>query len=175
MKFLPFLVFLLPLILVLPAYGQPLSDRTGMKTTFEVMVDGKKYPLEIVGNFDVQSVDLQGNNIEITIYSSLSNNLGEMQIPLNITREPMQFYLDEQEFFPKILKNDRIHFVTLEFKGNGTHTLVVSGAPESAMAPEEKIVNGQISYLVIPIVIVAVAAVAASTTLAYKKRKQKSL
>ncbi|MEM3089436.1 MAG: hypothetical protein QXY22_02595 [Candidatus Nitrosotenuis sp.] len=161
----------MPLIL-LPIYGQPLSDRTGMKTTFEVTVDGKKYPLEIVGNFDVKSVDLQGNNLEIEIYSSLSNNLGEMQIPLNVTREPIQFFIDEQEFFPKVLKNDKIHFVTLQFAGNGTHRLVITGAPEPSVQMEEKIVNGQIPYL--PIVLAVIAAITVGTILVYRKRKQKS-
>jgi hypothetical protein len=142
-----------------------------MKTTFEVTVDGKKYPLEIVGNFDVKSVDLQGNKLEIEIYSSLSNNLGEIQIPLNVTREPIQFFIDEQEFFPKVLKNDKIHFVTLQFTGNGTHTLVITGALEPLVQTEEKTVNGQIQYL--PVVLTMIAAVTAGVTLAYRKRKQK--
>lgn len=166
-----FLLLLLPLILVLPAYAEPLSDRTGMKTIFEITVDGKRYPVEIVGNFDVRSVELQENNLTLDVYSSLSNNLGEMQIPHNVTRTPMQFFIDGQELFPKVLKNEQIHFVTLEFAGNGTHVLVVSGAPKSVVAAPEVVSDDQTSYLVVAIA--AVMVVAAGSVLAYKKKKQR--
>ncbi|MCH1548719.1 MAG: hypothetical protein L7R67_00720, partial [Nitrosopumilus sp.] len=37
------------------------------------------------------------------------------------------FYLNEQEFFPKIQSSERIHFITLEFIGSGSNTLSISG------------------------------------------------
>jgi len=37
------------------------------------------------------------------------------------------FYLNDQEFFPKIQSNEKIHFITLNFTGSGTNLITISG------------------------------------------------
>ena len=39
----------------------------------------------------------------------------------------LKFYLDDEEFFPKIQSSERIHFVTLKFSGSGSNVLSISG------------------------------------------------
>ena len=38
------------------------------------------------------------------------------------------FYLNEQEFFPKIQSNEKINFITLNFTGLGTNVLKITGS-----------------------------------------------
>jgi len=77
----------------------------------------------------------------MTLYLStgLDNNLGEMQIPLNLINGNFTFFLDEKEIFPKVNQNDRISFITFEFEGEGNHVLEIIGTtylPEfSEIAP----------------------------------------
>jgi hypothetical protein len=113
----------------------------GLKTSFDVVVEGKSFVIEAVSNFDIRSVDFEDGSLVFDIKSSLQNNFGELQIPKNITKGTLKFYLDEQEIQTKVLQNDRISFVTLEFAGNGTHTLVINSdfvteEPKETLPPE---------------------------------------
>jgi hypothetical protein len=53
--------------------------------------------------------------------------LGEIIIPQNLLGGNFTFYLNDQEFFPKIKSNDRISFVTLNFTGSGNNKLEIFG------------------------------------------------
>jgi len=57
----------------------------------------------------------------------LENNLGEIIIPQNLLSGDFTFYLNDQEFFPKIQSNEKIHFITLNFTGSGTNLITISG------------------------------------------------
>lgn len=163
-----FLLLLLPL-LVLPAYAEPLSDKTGFKAGYDVVFDGRTYTIETISNFDIRKVSVEGGNLVFEISSSLQNNFGEMQIPRNVTSSNAKFFVDDTEIFPKVLQNDRIRFVTLEFAGNGTHTLtIVSEAAQSEPIVES--IGEPVDYLMIiaPAIIIGVVA---AITLVLKKKK----
>lgn len=164
-----FLLLLIPL-LVIPAYAEPLSDKTGFKAGYDVVVDGRTYTIETISNFDIRKVSIEGGNLVFDISSSLQNNFGELQIPQNVTSNNAKFFVDDTEIFPKVLQNDRIQFVTLEFAGNGTHTLTIVG--EAAQSePIVESIDEPVDYLMIiapAIIIGAVAAIA----VVFKKLKK---
>ena len=170
MKFL--LLFSILLVLA-PAFAEPISDRTGLKTSFGVSLDGKTYTIETVANFDIKQVDFEDGKIVFNIMSSLKNNLAELQIPQNITKGQTHFFLDGSEISPKVLKNDKISFVTLEFPGNGTHTLeVTSDLGKQAEQPQSE--NKSLDPVATSAAAIGIViAIGAGSTLAfYMKRKK---
>ena len=166
--------------MVLPVFAEPLSDRTGLKTNFPITVDSGTYTVEVTANFDVRDVTFKENNLVFEINSSLNNNLGEIQIPNGITSGNLTFSLDGQAISPRVLHNERISFVTLEFAGNGTHTLDVTSdyVPKQATivetpTTETPIVDHSNDMLIIIAVVGIVIAGAAATSVAvYFKRKK---
>jgi hypothetical protein len=158
-----------------PVFGELLSDRTGLKSDFDVTVDDKTYVIETVANFDIRSVSFEDGKLVFKIVSSLKNNLGELQIPLNVTKGVLHFYIDGNETSPKVLQNQKISFVTLEFSGNGTHTLEVTSesAGETRSLPDNVKNSDQIA--IIAAVVGIVVAIGVGSTIAfYMKRKPKS-
>ena len=181
MKFLA--VLFLSLILV-PVFAVPLSDRTGLISSFDVRVDGKEFVIKTTANFDVRNVRLDNNTMVFDIKSSLQDNLGELQIPQNITKGQIRFHLDGNEIPAKILQNEKISFVTLEFQGNGTHTLemtsdyvqgLVAEQPEEQVpAKNANLGNNDTIMTIIAVVGIMIVAGVASTLAFYFKRKTRT-
>jgi len=115
-------------ILFYPAFGQ-ISDRTGLKQTFTIETDGYEFEFEIVSNFNVDDYEFSSNEKRLTLFieSSLENNLSEIIIPRNLINGNFTFMLNDQEIFPNVRMNEQISFITLEFKGDGNHTLDIIG------------------------------------------------
>lgn len=159
--------------MILPAYAEPLSDKTGLKTVFDVEVAGKAHTVEVVANFNVKQVAVQQGDLVLEVDSSLQNNFGELQIPHNVTSGEQKYYLDGAEFFPKVLRNEKISFVTLEFEGNGSHTIRISGQPApdvAAPSDSESDSNEQSSLYTMALMLAAIAAI---VTLMYNKRRSR--
>jgi hypothetical protein len=155
---------------VVPAFAMSLSDRTGLKTNFDVDVGNSTYVIETVANFNIGVVKFDNDTLVFQISSGMQNNLLELQIPQNITKGAVHLFLDKQEVTPKILANPQISFVTLEFKGNGTHTLEVKS--DFTLKPEEpKVVPDKSADASTILAIAAIGAAAAGGTILYKKRK----
>lgn len=152
-----------------PAFAIPLSDKTGLKTKFDVDVGGKTYVIETVANFNIDDVSFYNDTLVFQISSGLQNNLLEMQIPQNITRGEINFLLNEQKVVPKILANSQISFVTLEFPGNGTHTLEMKS--DFTLVPEPESIPDEPVNVVAIFVAVAIAAIISGSIMVYKKRK----
>ncbi|MBM3904823.1 MAG: hypothetical protein FJ357_06785 [Thaumarchaeota archaeon] len=169
---------LLLLVVVLPVFAEPISDRTGLKTTFSVTVNSKPYDIETTANFDVRNVSFKDNTLTFAINSSLENNFAELQIPNEITKGNLKFILDDTEITPKVLQNEKISFVTLEFAGNGTHTLEVQSdfveqqETETLETPEILEENPDNIVVVLAAVGIVVAGGAATTAAVYFKRKK---
>lgn len=169
--------FLLVLV-VLPIHAEPISDRTGLKTSFSIPVGGDVFSVEATANFDVRNISLVDDTLVFAINSSLEKNIGEIQIPHGLAKGTLHFTLDGTEITPKVLQNERIVFVTLEFEGSGTHTLEVRSdfvAPKEnvPVLEEQSIEEPQNDLLIILASVGIVAAGAAGTTLAvYFKRKK---
>ena len=114
--------------IITPAYGQ-LSDATGLINRIDIQTSGYDFEVVLTANFDLVDYTFDKNSKQITLYldSGLENNLGELVIPSSLLNGDLTFYLNEQEFFPKIQSSERIHFITLEFIGSGSNTLSISG------------------------------------------------
>ena len=127
------IIFLIPLTFLLvltPAYGQ-LSDATGLVNRLHVESNGHTFEVEVVSNFEIYDFefDVSEDRLTLHINSGLQNNLGELQIPLNLLGSNLTFNLNDQQFFPKIKSNEKISFVTLNFTGAGNNKLDISGSP----------------------------------------------
>jgi hypothetical protein len=114
---------------ITPAYGQLLSDATGLINRIDIQTSGYDFEVVLTANFDLVDYTFDKNSKQITLYldSGLENNLGELVIPSSLLNGDFTFYLNDQEFFPKIQSSERIHFITLEFTGSGSNTLSISG------------------------------------------------
>ena len=124
------IVFSVILIFVInPAYGQPLSDATGLINRLDIQTSDHDFEVVLTSNFDLVDYKFDKNSKQLTLYldSGLENNLGELVIPSTLLNGDFTFYLNEQEFFPKIQSSERIHFITLEFTGSGSNVLSISG------------------------------------------------
>jgi hypothetical protein len=125
------IVFSVILIFVItPAYGQLLSDATGLINRLDIHTSDHDFEVVLTSNFDLVDYKFDKNSKQITLYldSGLENNLGEIVIPSTLLNGDFTFFLNDQEFFPKILSSERVHFITLKFTGVGSHVLSISGS-----------------------------------------------
>ena len=115
--------------MITPAYGQFLSDATGLANKLDVQIGEHIFEVETVSNFDMPDFEFDGDEKKLTLYifSGLENNLGEIIIPHDLLGRNLTFYLNDQEYFPRVNSNEKISFVTLNFTGSGNNTLEIFG------------------------------------------------
>ena len=115
---------------VTPVSGQLLSDATGLVNRLDVQTSGHTFEIILTSNFDLTDYSFDKDQKQIVLYidSVLENNLGEIIIPQNLLSGDFTFYLNNQEFFPKIQSNEKIHFITLNFTGSGTNLVTISSS-----------------------------------------------
>ena len=116
---------------VAPAFAQmPLSDATGFINRLNVETSGHVFEIKLVSNFDLTDYTFEKDNQELIIYveSGLENNLAEIMIPTNLLNGNFMFILNDQEFFPKIQSNEKIHFITMNFTGSGSNVISITGS-----------------------------------------------
>jgi len=123
-----FLSLVLILVIAPPAFGQ-ISDRTGLKQDFTIETGGYDFTVEITSNFNVEDIEFSSDDKRLTLFinSGIENNLAEIQIPINLINGNFTFIVNDQEIFPIVKINEKISFITLEFKGTGTHKLDIIG------------------------------------------------
>jgi len=117
------------LFVITPAYGQLLSDATGLINRIDIQTSGHDFEVVLTANFDLVDYSFDKNSKQLTLYldSGLENNLGELVIPATLLNGDLTFYLNEQEFFPKIQSSERVHFITMEFSGTGSNVISIFG------------------------------------------------
>ena len=116
---------------VAPAFAQmPLSDATGFINRLNVETSGHVFEIKLVSNFDLTDYTFEKDNQQLILYveSGLENNLGEIMIPANLLNGNFMFILNDQEFFPKIQSNEKIHFITMNFTGSGSNVISITGS-----------------------------------------------
>ena len=120
MKSILFVSFVLLLVFV-PAYGAPLSDRTGLVNNLDVKTDGYTFQIETVANYDISNFhfDKEHKRLTLDVTSGIENNLGEIYLPKDFLSGNFTFYLNGTEFYPKVKDNSDISFITLNFTGSG--------------------------------------------------------
>ena len=115
--------------IITPAYGQ-LSDATGLINRIDIQTSGHDFEVVLTANFDLVDYGFDKNNKQLILYldSGLENNLGEIVIPSKLLNGDFTFFLNDQEFFPKIQSSERVHFITLEFAGIGSNVISITGS-----------------------------------------------
>ena len=124
------IVFTVLLFFVLtPVHGQLLSDTTGLINRIDIQTSGYDFEVVLTANFDLLDYDFDINNKQLTLYldSGLENNLGEIIIPTTLLSGDFGFYLNDQEFFPKIQSDEKISFITMNFTGLGNNVVTIIG------------------------------------------------
>jgi hypothetical protein len=115
---------------ITPVSGQLLSDATGLITRFDVQTSGHIFEIQLTSNFDLIDYTFDKDQKQIILYldSGLENNLGEIIIPQDLLSGNFMFYLNDQEFFPRIQSNEKISFITLNFTGSGDNVVKIIGS-----------------------------------------------
>ena len=124
------IVFTVLLFFVLtPVHGQLLSDATGLINRIDIQTSGYDFEVVLTANFDLLDYDFDINNKQLILYldSGLENNLGEIIIPATLLSGDFRFYLNDQEFFPKVQSDEKISFITLNFTGLGNNVVKIIG------------------------------------------------
>ena len=117
------------IFVITPAYGQ-LSDATGLINRIDIQTSGYDFEVVLTANFDLVDYGFDKNNKQLILYldSGLENNLGEIVIPSKLLNGDFTFFLNDQEFFPKIQSSERVHFITLDFAGTGSNVISITGS-----------------------------------------------
>ncbi|MDH3279494.1 MAG: hypothetical protein OEL84_12225 [Nitrosopumilus sp.] len=143
-----FLLLLVLLFLISPVYGQLLSDATGLVNRLDIQTGGYTFEIETVSNFNIYDYDFDKdeNRLSLFINSGLENNLGEILIPQRFLGGNFTFYLNDQQYFPKINSNEKISFITLNFTGSGENKLEIIGTIHlNGLTDKEKITQKELS------------------------------
>ena len=174
------------LFAITPVYGQALSDATGLVDRLDVQTGGHSFEVETVSNFNIASFEFDKDEKQLTLYisSGLENNLSEIIIPQNLLGGNLTFYLNDQEYFPKINSNDKISFVTLNFTGSGDNKLDIIGTtylsglteiysdlPDPDLAPIQDYDYGMI-YVFVLIIALIIGGIVGIIILTIKRRRK---
>jgi len=140
LKLLFFVIIFVSVLFLPSAFGQ-ISDKTGLVNRLPIETGGYNFEVVVTASFDIPRYEFNSDEKRLTIFitTTVKNNLGEFQIPINLINGNFTFYLDEEEVFPVVRSNEKISFITIEFPGNGLHKLDIIGTtylPEfSEIAP----------------------------------------
>jgi len=112
-----------------PVHGQLLSDATGLIHRMDIQTSGYDFEVVLTANFDLLDYDFDKNNKQLILYldNGLENNLGEIIIPTTLLSGDLTFYLNDQEFFPKVQSDEKINFITMTFTGLGNNVVKITG------------------------------------------------
>ncbi len=112
-------------LVLTPAFGQLLSDATGLVNRLEIKTSGYSFEVLSVSNYDVTDYEFNKDEKRLTIFtiSGLENNLGELTIPQELLGGNFTFYLNDVEYNPKVKTNEKISFITLNFNGTGNNKI----------------------------------------------------
>jgi hypothetical protein len=122
------LIFLI--IISVPAVNAvPLSDMTGLRSTFPIITDKQSFTIETTANFDITDLVFNKNekSIILDVISSIESNILEIVIPRSLISGDFRFYLDDTEIFPKLNQGKHALLVTIEFTGIGKHEIKLQG------------------------------------------------
>ena len=126
------IVFILVVLffVVAPVSGQSLSDATGIINRLDVQTSGHLFEIKLTSNFDLTDYAFDKDEKEITLYfdSALENNLAELIVPKDLLSGNFIFYVNNQEFSPRVESNEKISFITLNFTGSGSNVVKIIGS-----------------------------------------------
>jgi len=114
---------------ITPVHGQLLSDATGLIHRIDIQTSGYDFEVVLTANFDLLDYTFDKNNKQLILYldTGLEDNLGEIIIPTTLLSGDLTFYLNDQEFFPKVQSDEKINFITMTFTGLGNNVVTITG------------------------------------------------
>ena len=112
-----------------PVHGQLLSDATGLINRIDIQTSDYDFEVVLTANFDLLDYNFDKNNKQLTLYldNGLENNLGEIILPTTLLSGDLTFYLNDQEFFPKVQSDERVNFITMTFTALGNNVIKIIG------------------------------------------------
>lgn len=168
-----------------PVYGQALSDATGLVNRLDVQTGGHTFEVQTTSNFEIPDFEFNKDEKKLTLYisSGLENNLSEMIIPRNLLGGNLTFYLNGEEYVPRVKANEKISFVTLNFTGTGSNTLdivgtehlsgstkIIADIPSPDLMPSEDH-DGELFYTTIVMALLIIGGIVGAIAFVVKRRK----
>jgi hypothetical protein len=123
-----FVLLVLLFFVITPVHGQLLSDATGLIHRIDIQTSGYDFEIVLTANFDLLNYSFDKNEKQLTLYldNGLEHNIGEIVIPTTLLSGDFRFYLNDQEFFPKVQSDKRVNFITMNFIGLGNNIIKIS-------------------------------------------------
>ena len=142
MKFIVFLIFVLSIVIILPAYGIDLSEleNVGLKNKYIIISDGNKFEIGVVVNFQIAAPIFSETDKSLTFNAETARDVGnesEFYIPRGLLVGPVMVLLDGQEVYPIINENDNIIYIGMTVDGKGKHVIEIIETKSIGMESQE--------------------------------------
>ena len=142
MKTVIFLIFILSIVIILPAYGIDLSEleNVGLKNKYIVVSGGNEFEIVAVVNFQLGSPIFSETDNSLTFNAETARDTGnesEFYIPRGLFAGPVMVLLDGQEVSPIINENDNIIYIGMTVDGKSKHVIEIIETKSIGMESQE--------------------------------------
>ena len=142
MKFIVFLIFVLSIVIILPAYGIDLSEleNVGLKYKYIISSGGYDFEIVAVANFQIVAPIFSETDKSLTFNAETARDVGnesEFYIPRGLFVGPVMVLLDGQEVSPIINENDNIIYIGMTVDGKGKHVIEIIETKSIGMESQE--------------------------------------
>jgi len=142
LKIIIFLIFVLSIVIILPAYGIDLSEleNVGLKNKYIIISDGNKFEIGVVVNFQIAAPIFSETDKSLTFNAETARDVGnesEFYIPRGLFVGPVMVLLDGQEVSPIINENDNIIYIGMTVDGKGKHVIEIIETKSIGMESQE--------------------------------------
>ena len=130
MKSVIFLIFILSIVIILPAYAVDISELENVGLKFKYIINSGENAFEIEGvaNFPVLPPTFSETDKSLTFNVETGNEEGnecEFYIPKGFFVGAVTVLLDGQEVFPIINENDNSIYIGMTINGKGEHVIEI--------------------------------------------------
>ena len=142
MKIIIFLIFVLSIVIILPAYGIDLSEleNVGLKYKYIISSGGYDFEIVAVANFQIAAPIFSETDKSLTFNAETARDVGnesEFYIPRGLFVGPVMVLLDGQEVSPIINENDNIIYIGMTVDGKGKHVIEIIETKSIGMESQE--------------------------------------
>ena len=142
MKIIIFLIFILSIVIILPAYGIDLSEleNVGLKYKYIISSGGYDFEIVAVANFQIVAPIFSETDKSLTFNAETARDVGnesEFYIPRGLFVGPVMVLLDGQEVSPIINENDNIIYIGMTVDGKGKHVIEIIETKSIGMESQE--------------------------------------
>jgi len=142
LKIIIFLIFVLSIVIILPAYGIDLSEleNVGLKYKYIITSGGYDFEIAAVANFQIAAPIFSETDKSLTFNVETARDVGnesEFYIPRGLFVGPVMVLLDGQEVSPIINENDNIIYIGMTVDGKGKHVIEIIETKSIGMESQE--------------------------------------